>query len=357
MAGTEFALNDPLAVQRWSQSLSKYAEKASYFSKFIGEGESIIVAKKELSKGAGDKITMGLRAKLSMPGVVGDNLIKDTSAEEALQFFSDAIFIDQYRKSTKSKGKMSEQRVPYNMRREGRDALAVFFGELYDEMMMIYLSGARGVNEGFINPVDWTGFANNSIQAPDAAHQMYAGTATAKANLTSADTFSIATIEALREKTKMMRPKMTPAKVNGGNKFVLLLSPMQARQLRSASSSNDWIDIRKSTDGQDSPLYNGSLGEYAGFILHEHENVIQFNDYGSGSDLAAARALCLGVQAGLIAWGQDSGQGRYSWNEESDDRGNALAITAGAIFGVKKARYNAKDFGVIAIDSYIPQNL
>jgi hypothetical protein len=54
----------------------------------------------------------------------------------------------------------------------------------------------------------------------------------------------------------------------------------------------------------------------------------------------------------MIAWGGGSAYGRYSWNEETDDRGNALAITAGTIYGVKKSRYNSADFGVIAVDTY-----
>ena len=62
----------------------------------------------------------------------------------------------------------------------------------------------------------------------------------------------------------------------------------------------------------------------------------------------------MGAQAGLIAYGQNSSPQRYSWNEDKDDRGNALAITAGTIFGVKKARFNNKDFGVIALDSSNP---
>jgi hypothetical protein len=62
----------------------------------------------------------------------------------------------------------------------------------------------------------------------------------------------------------------------------------------------------------------------------------------------------MGAQAGLIAYGQESSQQRYSWNEEKDDRGNALAITAGSIFGVKKSRYDSKDFSVIAYDAYCP---
>ena len=53
----------------------------------------------------------------------------------------------------------------------------------------------------------------------------------------------------------------------------------------------------------------------------------------------------------VIAWGGGGTYGRYSWNEEKDDRGNALAITAGAIYGCKKTRFNSKDFGVFSVDT------
>ena len=128
MAATEFPLNDPLAVQRWSTSLAVEAAKNCYFSKFISTGkDTCITLKNELNKSAGEKITMGLRMKLQNYGIEGDDIIEGNAVgEEALSFFNDAIFIDQLRKSTKSKGKMSEQRVPYNLRKEGRDALATW---------------------------------------------------------------------------------------------------------------------------------------------------------------------------------------------------------------------------------------
>ena len=124
MGATEFALGDALAVQRWSTSLAVEAEKKQYFRKFMGKGpEHMLVVKTELNKAAGDKITFGLEMKLNGPGVEGDNVIEGTSAEEAMDYFDDSIFIDQQRKGTKSKGKMSEQRVPYPMRKRGRNAL------------------------------------------------------------------------------------------------------------------------------------------------------------------------------------------------------------------------------------------
>jgi N4-gp56 family major capsid protein len=359
MAMTEFALGDPLAVQRWSTSLAVEAAKKSYFSKFIGTGtDSLIVLKNELHKGAGEKVTFGLRMKLVEYGIEGDNVIEGhATGEEALTFFNDAVFIDQLRKSTKSKGKMSEQRVPYNMRKEGRDALSTWWAEEMDEEFFCYLSGARGV--GAMHNAFAAGAgnarANNDLLPPDASHQMYSGDATAKNDLDSADTIALIDLEKLVAYSEITDPMIQPFMIEGEKKFVLLIHTIQAFKLRTSTTENDWMDIHKATDrGKTSLMYKNALGEYADVILHKHRNCITFSDYGVGTDQPAARSLFLGAQAGVIAYGQNSTPNRYNWHEEADDRGNALAITAGCIFGIKKVRFNSKDFGVIALDSYQP---
>lgn len=360
MGMTDFPLNDPLAIQRWSTSLAVEAAKKQYFAKFIGTGpENLIVLKNELHKGAGDKVTVGLQMKLSEPGVEGDNIIEGhATGEEAISFFNDALFIDQLRKGTKSKGKMSEQRVPYPMRKVGRDALSVWWAEEGDEQIFFYLSGARGaIAASFHNPISWAGRANNALQAPDASHIFYAGDATGKADLDASDIIDLFDIERFVAKAETLDPMIQPFQVQGEKKFVCLMHTFQAFQLRTATSEQDWLAIHKATDssqGQKSMIYKNAMGEYADVILHKHRNCVRFNDYGSGSDVLAARALFLGAQAGMIAYGQNSSPQRYSWNEETDDRGNALAITAGTIFAVKKSRYNNLDFGTIVFDSYCP---
>lgn len=354
---TEFALGHALAVQRWSTSLAVEAAKKSYFSKFMGTGpDNVIVVKNELNKAAGEKITVGLRMKLASDGIEGDNIIEgDATGEEALSFFSDAVFIDQLRKSTKSKGRMSEQRVPYNMRKEGRDALATWWAETKDENFFAYLSGARGADTSFKTATTWTGRANNALEAPDAGHQLYAGDASSKADMDNADVLTLTDIERLVAIAETVDPMIQGININGSKKFVFLMHTFQAFQLRTSTTTNDWLDIHKATDrGPSSKMYQNALGEYADVILHKHRNVIRFDDYGVGVDQPAARALFLGSQAALLAYGQNSSPQRYTWNEEKDDRGNALAITAGTIFGIKKSRYNSKDFGVIAFDSHTP---
>ena len=354
MGATDFALNDALAVQRWSANLAAEAEKKQYFNKFMGTGDdSMIKVQRELSKAAGDKITVGLRMKLSGDGIEGDNQIEGTSAEEGIDFFNDALFIDQRRKGTKSKGKMSEQRVPYNLRKIGHDALATWFGEDADEQLFMYLSGARGVDPGFHVNTSWTGRANNSLQAPDSDHQIYGGDATAKNDLAAGDTMSLSVVERLVAKAETQDPMMLPFTINGEKKFVLLMHTWQAYSMRTSTSDNDWLEIQKAVGvrGDKNRVYQNALGEYADVILHKHRNVIRFSDYGSGANVAAARGLFLGAQAGMIAFGQGGAANRYTWNEETDDRGNALVITAGTIFGTKKSRYNSKDFGVVAVDT------
>lgn len=359
MAVTEFALNAPLAIQRWSKALAVHAAKAQYFAKFMGPGfENLIMVKDELNKGAGEKITFGVRAKLVHPGIEGDNLIEGhATGEEGLQFFNDSIFIDQLRKSTKSKGKMSEQRVPYNLRKEGRDALSVWWAEEMDEQIMVYLAGARGVNADFHQPTGWTGRANNAIQVPSSGRIIYGGNATGPADMDNADGMTLGLVERLVAKAETTDPMIQPFSVNGEKKFVLLMHTFQAFAMRTSTTENDWMDITKAAagaTGEKATYYKNSLGEYADVILHKHRNVIRFSDYGAGGPgtLPAARALFLGAQAGVIAYGQNSDTGRYNWHEESDDRGNALAITAGSIFGVKKIQYNSADFGLMAVDTY-----
>jgi N4-gp56 family major capsid protein len=360
MAGTvtEFAVNDPSARKIWAKDLGVEVPKVMYFSKFMGSGDtSMIKVKRELTKQAGDQITMELRKKLSGDGIEGDNEIEGTAAEEGLKFFNDKVLIDQRRKGTKSKGKMSEQRVPFNIRQAGRDALSTWFGEDLDQELMMYMAGARGVNADFHFPIGWTGRAGNTLSAPSTNSQLYGGDATGKADLAADDLVTRELIEKLAAIVAVRKNTMQPFMVEGSKKFVFLMHEFQKFDLRNSMSDNDWLDLHKNTDGKDSPIYNGTLGELAGIVLHAHENVIRFNDYGSGA-VKAARALLLGACSGVLAWGGSSDKNRYSWHEETDDRGNSLVITAGSIHGCKKTKYSDNktsaaddDFSVIAVDT------
>lgn len=355
MAATTIPFGSNLAVQRWSPTLVKEIPKHMYFGKFIGTGnDSLIVRKTDLEKKKGDKITIGMAMKLTGPGVTGDNTLEGTSGVKGITLYDASLYIDQYRIAVKTAGRMTEKRSLYNFRSLSRESAIVYFAELYDEFLMCYLSGARGSDTTFKENTAWTGFANNSLADPDSDHIAYGGDATGKTDLDANDVMAMTLVERMNTKAAMLDPAMAPFNVNGEKYHVLLMSPFQAHSLKISTTTNDWADAEKyaGVRGIKNNLFTGSLGTHRGVILHSHRNVIQFNDYGVAGGLPAARALFLGAQAGMIAFGQGNGIGSYNWYEELKDIGNQYQIGVGSIFGVKKTTFNSKDLGIIALDTY-----
>ena len=131
MAQTTFEANNPLVVAALSKELAVEAIRSSYIGRFIGKGNtSLIQEKTNLKKSAGDTIICGLRVQLQGEGVAGDATAEGN--EEAMQFFDDAVTINQLRHPVGVKGRMTEQRVPWNMREEARDALTDWWSERLD---------------------------------------------------------------------------------------------------------------------------------------------------------------------------------------------------------------------------------
>ena len=128
MADWNFAANSAEAVKIWSHRLFKQsitktiAWRLCNISSSVSSEENIVQLLDETQKGPGDNITYDLIAKLSGPGIVGDNPI--AGAEEALTTYTTSITINQLRHSVLVRGAMSQQRVPFNMRETARVRLA-----------------------------------------------------------------------------------------------------------------------------------------------------------------------------------------------------------------------------------------
>ncbi|MNL02999.1 hypothetical protein D3C87_1235230 [compost metagenome] len=268
------------------------------------------------------------------------------------------MVIDQTRKAVSAGGAMTRKRTVINLRGNARRLLSDYWARFNDEMMFIYLSGARGINKDFLFPLDWAGRAGNAIQAPDTGHLLYGGAATSKATLVAGDKMTRAVIEKAQVKATMLQAQdpeaanMVPVSIDGEDHYCIVMNPFQAHDLRTAAGS-EWLDVQKAAaaaEGKNNPIFKGGLGMIKNVVLHEHRNAIRFSDYGAGSNVAAGRALFLGRQAGVVAYGTTGGM-RFDWKEETKDYGNEPTVASGAIFGFKKARFNGYDFGVLSIDT------
>ncbi|GLQ09246.1 hypothetical protein GCM10007913_11780 [Devosia yakushimensis] len=359
MAGpTTIPFGDPKAAKKWSGSLFIDITKKSYFDrKFTGESQNHVIQRlTDLESAAGDTITFDLSVQLRQKPTYGDNRLE--GKEESLRFFTDQVSIDQMRHGVSAGGKMSRKRTVHNTRTIARDRLSDYWSKFIDEMNFIYLSGGRGINEDFTEAVTWAGHAQNAIQAPDAGHILYGGAAESKATLTANDKMTRAVIERAGVAAKMMRAldpttaNMQPVLINGESHYVLLMNEFQAYDLRTGDTAG-WLDMQKAAataEGRNNPIFKGGLGMLNDTVLHSHESAIRFNDYGAGGDVKAGRALFMGRQAGVVAYGSTGGL-RFTWTEEEKDHGNENVVAAGVIIGVKKTRFNDKDFGIQSIDT------
>lgn len=367
MAQTIIGVGDPKAIRRYSAFLAVDTAKIGYFSrKFMGAGQTASVPIQmltNLESEAGDVITFDLTMQMKMQPVEGDNLLE--GQEEDLKFYSDEVKIDQMRGGINTGGKMTRKRTLHDLRALGRRRQSEWWARLYDEIFFMYLSGsAPGANPGWIFPTTYTGFAGNTLQAPDADHIMYGGAATSKATIAAGDKMTRDLIERAATKAETMGggseelPQIQPVMVEGEEHFVLVMHTFQAYDMRVTTGDSGWLEIQKAAaaaEGKSNPIFKGGLGMIDNVVLHKHKNVMRFTDYGAGANVAAARALYLGEQAAVCAFGSPGTKLRFDWHEETDDRGNQLVIDTSSIFGCKKVRFNSKDYGLMAIDTAAAQ--
>ena len=363
MSRTIVGLNDAKAVKHFSAALAVDTARKSYFAKkFTGKGEDTqmpIMLLTELENDAGEYISYDLSMQLKMEPVEGDTELE--GKEEGLTFYTDGLYIDQARGGVNGGGRMTRKRTLHKIRKVSRARQSDWWARVFDEVQFMYLSGARGVNGDFVFGTDYTGRANNSFSAPDSDHIIYGGDATSKATIDAADKMAVGLIDRAVAKADMMGggstgiPKLQPIMIDGEPHFVCVMNPWQEYDMRtSATSAGSWIDIQKAAataEGRKSPIFKGGLGMYNNVVLHKHQAAIRFADYGSGSNVGAARALFLGRQAGAMAFGSPGTGLRFDWHEETRDNGNQIVITTHSIWGFKKSTFNGHDYGVVAMDT------
>jgi N4-gp56 family major capsid protein len=353
MAATEYGVNHPLAVKHWEPELMKEALKRTHALQFMGKGkDTICTIKTDLTTSdGGDRIRVGIRSQLQGGGIKGDNTLEGN--EESLETFYQDVVIDQLRHAVRSRGKMSEQRVPFSVREEAKDGLADWWSDRIDTWFFNQLTGNTGETDdryfGFNTPVapdlDHVTFGNSGVLGATLAggEGSLSNTTIAKMNLTYIDTAV--------EKAKLAKNALRPIKINGKSHYVMFLHPYQVTSLRTNTASGQWQDIQKSAlsgnGSSENPIFTGALGMYNNVVLHESTRIPA-----SPNNSSVRRAVLCGAQALAIAFGRGYGKNVFKWKEELFDYDNQLGVAAGCQAGLIKTRFDSSDYGTIVCPTY-----
>jgi N4-gp56 family major capsid protein len=363
MASTSYGVNDALAVKLWAKELAHEAVKATEVYPLIGpNSNSVIQEKTESRKGPGDRITVGLRMQLR-----GDGFTESEIAEgngEALTTYADNVFVNElgHVVGVRSENTIDAQRVAFDLREEAKDGLVDWWARRISVAFFNQVCGNTATSGAtYPTSVKYTGL--NAVIAPSAGRKLYVGAQTTDEGVGGDNTagFTLSIIDKCVELAKTgginNLPKIRPVRIEGGEHYVMYIHPIQTTSLRANTNAGQWLDIQKAamTGGEisNNPLFTGALGMYNNVILRESEQIpFGVNSTTAAQVTTARRAVFLGAQSAGIAFGMNSGENRYRWNEELYDHKRRLEVSAWSVYGLKKFVFNAIDFSTIVVTSY-----
>jgi len=350
MADTSYGVNHALAVKLWSKKLFVEVLQECIAAKFIGETPgSLFQIKDEMSKTAGDKVTFGLRMQLSGRGTTGDNTQQDQ--EEQLVTYSDSLIIDQQRNAVRSGGKMSEQRVTFDVREEAKSGLVDWWADRIDTALFNQIGGNTAQSD-----TAYTGM--QATLGPDSDHHLIAGAQANEQSLNSGHTFDLALIDTAVERARTISPGLRPVKAAGDEYWVMFIHPYVVTDMRKNTNTAQWYDIQKAAltggNGNKNPIFTGALGMYNNTILHMDKRVPLGINASTGLAIATVRrGIFCGAQSGVVGFGRDyNNVTQFKWVEELFDYENKLGVCAGLVWGAKKTQFNSTDFGAITVATY-----
>lgn len=367
MATTAYGVNNALAVKLWAKKLFVEALKATRYAQFKGASstDSLVSLRTEMQKSAGDRVTIGLRMQLTGTGIQGDNTLEGN--EEQLLTYSDNLFIDQLRHAVRSAGKMSEQRVPFEVREEAKAGLADWWSDRMDMALFNQIGGATTQQTG-PNAVATTSTSNlyTGMQAAIAPTALtgiiicdsnVGNTTEASLCLTTTFALKLTDIDRAVARAKVATPAIRPLKINGDNMYVCFIHPYQTFQLRNNTTAGQWQQVQQAMlqGGKiaDNPIITGALGSYNNTLLIEDARVPCVASSVTSST-SYRRGIFCGAQAAAIGFGGDNGDQAMNWVEKTFDFGNQLGVSAGLIWGLKKLVFNSSDFGTLVMSGYAP---
>ena len=333
-----FESNNALTRKKWAKDLFHVMLPAVEFNDLIGtDANSIIQMKTDLGKGEGDTITFAIRRQLSGAGIVGSATVEGN--EEKIRFKDFSMTIEELNHAVDTGGRMDEQRVPYDIMQEAKDALSDWWADKLSEYVINTLAG----NSTYA--INGETFAQACTE-PDTGHKITVNDV-AEASIASSDIMDLSFLDRLKQRAELPSTgcdKVRPLKIKGKNYYRVILHNYVFDQLKTNTNIAQWGDMLRSAQKLDMPMIEF---EYNGMLVTKSERMpaLYTNVY---------RSILCGAQAATFAWGGagESKSTTLSFVLYEKDANRYVMIRSGGIFGCKKVVFDSKDNGVITGASY-----
>lgn len=323
----------------WDRDFFTSYVRANRFKRYMGTtANSIIQTRSDLSKKAGDGITLPLITELSGAGVTGNGLLEGN--EEALGNFGHKIEVAT-RRNAVAVTDNDQQFTGIGLRDAAKEQLKLWAMKALREDVIRALGSINGIaygtataaqrNAWLVANADRILFGNGSVGA-------YSTLATDIAAVTSAMTLKKEVVSQAKARAEMAAPKIRPVTVGEDSEnFVMFVGSGAFRDLK-ADLGTSLQNAQERGDGN--PLWNDGDLMWDGVVIRKIQEIATLGTVGSASARIEPYYLC-GAQAIGVAWAQYTKS-----TTDTRDYGFVKGVGIHEMLGVNKLVYNGKDHGV-----------
>lgn len=323
----------------WDADFFKSYVRANRFKRYMGTNEnSVIQLREDLTKKAGDGITIPLVTELTGAGQTGNGLLEGN--EEALGNYGHKIEVATSRHAVAVTDN-DQQFTGIDLRNAGKEMLKLWamskmrtdiITALGSKSGTAYGSASEGVKDA------WLVANSDRVMFGDGSVGAYTDHSADLLLVTAAMKLTKEVVSKAKARAEQASPKLRPVIVGEDSEnFVLFCDARAFRDLKSDLGTS----LQNAQErGDNNPLWRDGDLMWDGVVIRKIQEIATLGAVGASSALVSPYFLC-GAQALGVAWAQ-----KTKSTTDTRDYGFVKGVGIHEMRGVEKLIYNSKDHGV-----------
>lgn len=328
----------------WDADFFKSYVRANRFKRYMGTNEnSVIQLRQDLTKKAGDGITIPLVTELTGAGQTGNGLLEGN--EEALGNYGHKIDVSTLRHAVAVTDN-DQQFTGIDLRNAGKEMLKLWaMSKMRTDIIAALGSISTGVGTSVAYGSASAGQRNawlvansDRVMFGDGSVGAYTTHATDLAAVTAAMKLTKETVSRAKARAEQATPKLRPVIVGEDSENFVLFT--DARGFRDLKADLGTTLQNAQERGDNNPLWRDGDLMWDGVVIRKIQEIASLGAVGAASALVSPYYLC-GAQALGVAWAQMTKS-----TTDTRDYGFVKGVGIHEMRGIEKLVYNGKDHGV-----------
>lgn len=332
-------VNSANVEELWDNNFFASYVRSNRFRRYMGMTEnSVIQVREDLTKKAGDGITIPLITELTGAGVTGNGLLE--GAEEALGNYGHKIDVGTLRHAVAVTDN-DQQFTGIDLRNAGKEMLRLWAMSKLRNDIITALGSVGGIAYGTASASQrnaWLVANSDRIMFGDGSVGAYTTLATDLSAVTAGMKLTKEVVSKAKARAEQATPKIRPVTVGEDSETFIMFTDARAFRDLKADLSSSLASAAERGDGN--PLWNDGDLIWDGVVIRKIQEIASLGTVGASSAAVSPYYLC-GAQALGVAWAQ-----KTKSTTDTRDYGFVKGVGIHEMRGVEKLVYNSKDHGV-----------